>query len=682
MAIRQGKIIAAVVFSLLFLGLFFKADAANLSLRPSAGTFPIDSVFDVSVLLDTEGESINAVDIKILFPPDKLQVVSPSAGQSIIGVWTAQPTYNNQTGEIRLQGGVPGGVNTSMGLISRLTFRVKQIGQAIIKFGDGSKVLLNDGKGTDVLENTVNGVFRLILPLPAGPIVASETHRDSSLWYANPNAIITWANALPVEGYSYILSQQPLELPDDISEGVRTSVAYSNLPSGTHYFHIKALRDGNWGGLTHFAINVDTEPPADFKIEVSPSARSSSKTLIAKFATTDNDSGINRYEYKVVSLSLKTQAALFNALNQNFFIKAQSPAVLNFQETGTYDFIVRAYDNAGNLQEGTQRISVVNPILKIVSGKGVEIGGKLTIPWLWSIITALAVIFLLGFSGWHIRKWHHRIDIQKAKRELPDHVKEQLDELKKYRARYGHVAILIGLAIGLAGLVMASPVSHAQEVELAPPYVSTVSRNISNDEIFYIGGKTDINNVDVIIYLQNLQTGETISQTVTSNKKGEWFYRHQNFLLSGNYLLWTQAKLNDQLSPPSPQIQMQVRRTAIQFGASRFSYETFYGILVIVFFLIILGLLGFMVYHGYHGRKKRQAFWKEIKEAEESIRRGFAVLRRDIEAELSVIGKIKMAKNLSLEEKKREEQLLRDLDWVQKYITKEVWDVERFTPNT
>ncbi len=34
---------------------------------------------------------------------------------------------------------------------------------------------------------------------------------------------------------------------------------------------------------------------------------------------------------------------------------------------------------------------------------------------------------------------------------------------------------------------------------------------------------------------------------------------------------------------------------------------------------------------------------------------------------------------MSFEEKLREEQLLRDLDWVQKYIGKEVWDIERET---
>ena len=91
----------------------------------------------------------------------------------------------------------------------------------------------------------------------------------------------------------------------------------------------------------------------------------------------------------------------------------------------------------------------------------------------------------------------------------------------------------------------------------------------------------------------------------------------------------------------------------------------------------VIGLLAFIIFHFYHGRRKHRHFLKEVKEAEESIRRGFAVLRRDIEAELAVVKKAKLNKTLSLEEQRREEQLLKDLDWVQKYIGKEVWDIEK-----
>ena len=40
-----------------------------------------------------------------------------------------------------------------------------------------------------------------------------------------------------------------------------------------------------------------------------------------------------------------------------------------------------------------------------------------------------------------------------------------------------------------------------------------------------------------------------------------------------------------------------------------------------------------------------------LKEAEESIRRGFSVLQRDIESELGIVRNMKLTKELSAEEK-------------------------------
>jgi hypothetical protein len=213
-------------------------------------------------------------------------------------------------------------------------------------------------------------------------------------------------------------------------------------------------------------------------------------------------------------------------------------------------------------------------------------------------------------------------------------------------------------------------------VDLSPPFITSISRDISDEDIFYAGGKVDISGAEVIIYLQNLRTGETESHVVTADRKGDWFYRHGTFLGSGNYLLWSQTRFGDAVSPPGPQVQLAVLPTAIQFGASRLSYETLYLILLLLFLAATAGLTGYVVYHGLHAREKKILMEKEIREAEESIRRGFAVLRRDIEAELAVIKKAKLKSNLGDEERTREVQLLKDLEWAEKYIGKEVWDVD------
>ncbi len=646
----------------------FKTQAAILNLSPSSGSFSVGSTFDASLFLNTENQSVNAIQAKISFPPDKLQLVSPSTGKSIVSVWTAPPSFNNQTGEIVLQGGIPGGINVSNGLFTTLTFRVKSVGSALIKFIDNTRVLLNDGLGTDALRQTSNAIYNLVLPPPSGPIVVSETHPDQSRWYKNSTVILKWAPDTDAGGYSYVLNDQPVDVPDNISEGAATGVAYKNLADGVHYFHIKSLRSGTWGGVTNFAVSIDTSPPAAFAVEISPGKRTTDKKPILNFGTTDAFSGVDYFEYEIVPLTPKTGGPL----PQELFIEGNGPQVLNF-DIGEYDVIVRAYDKAGNFREETQRLDVVKPIFQIVTGEGIKIGEIVLIPWLWIWIIGGFLVLALVFGLWKIERWHRDIVLRKSGGVLPRDVASKLDELQKYRHRYGKIMVLFLIL----GSFFAIHSVGAQQIEIAPPFVSTVSRNISNQEIFYVGGKTDVQNANVIIYLQNLQTGETLSATVSSDKSGEWFYSHPTFLSTGNYLLWSQAKLGEEMSPPSPQIQLAVRQTAIQFGASRLSFETLYLLSTIFLLVIIFILAGFIISHFYRGRKRHKEFLAEVKKTEESIHRGFAVIKRDIEAELALVRKAKMSKELSGEEKIKEKQLLTDIKRIEDYIGKEIWDIEK-----
>ena len=523
-------------------------DAAKLLLSPSSGTFTVGSTFDVNIFLNTEGKSINTVSTILSFPADKLKLVSPTIGQSVISVWTAQPIFNNQTGLVKLVGGIPGGINVQSGLVTGLTFRVKQVGSSVlVKFSDESRVLANDGNGTDILNSVQNGVYNLILPPPQGPIVSSETHSDQSKWYANKNVILRWASTSAIENYSYVLDKDPAGSPDNIAEGNNATVIYKNLDDGTQYFHIKSFRDGTWGGVTSFGINIDTQPPAEFLPEFAPSSRTSSKNQIIKFQTSDAFSGTLYYEIKVIPLSPKSSIV---KSNNNFFIEATSPYQTAL-DIGKYDIIVRAYDGAGNYREVTSRLNVVTPIFEIVSDQGIKVVGSFIIPWLWFWIASAIVAGILLLNARRIKRWHDSLATQQKNKELPQDVKSQFETLKTYRKKYGNLVLLLIFA---SSLFFVSNV-RAQETEqarLSPPFVSSVSRNISNEEIFYVGGKTDNSDITVVIYLQNLQTGATFNESVVSDSKGNWFYRHSTFLGAGEYLLWMQSKLGEESNPPNP----------------------------------------------------------------------------------------------------------------------------------
>lgn len=682
---RYTLVLLQLLFPALLLTAFFYpsitasgAGFATLSVGPGTGTFIVGSTFTVSVFLDTGGESANALDVYIAFPPDKLQVVSPSTGKSIIGVWTSQPSFNNQIGSIHYQGGIPTpGINTSNGLISTVTFRAKAPGRAVIRFerdGDsGSRVFLNDGRGTEFLGNSNSAIYDLVLPPPAGPIVASPTHPDESKWYNLSTALLSFVSDEPIGGYSYTLNSEPISVPDDISEGEKETVSYQNLKSGTHYFHIKSLRDGKWGGLTHFAVNVDVEPPADFKIEITPQNRTVRRNPIIAFETTDANSGIDHYEIKIISLTNRSDKNQKDA--QPFFIEATSPYVPTLP-LGRYDVIVHAYDKAGNYREIKTNLEIVTTLFEFTGQDGIYFKGNLLIPWVWIVFSGLTLLVLLVYILWKVRGWyHHHKQRFEVGAENDPVIKARLKELEQKKSEYGKIALFL-LVLGMSLFLSFGAVRAENTPVVSPPVVSLVSQYISNDELFYIGGRVEVVDSTIVIYLQNLRTGETFSIESRPDKTGAWFYSHNAFLTPGRYLLWTQSKLNEQQSPPSPQVQMTVAETALQFGSTRLSYETVFIVITLILVLISAGLIIFIVFYVRRGQKIRRALRRELLEAEDMVRRGFAVIYRDIEAELAVIQKLKLRGALGDEEKTREEKLLKDLELVKLQIGKELLDIE------
>ena len=226
----QFSIFNFLIFALLFtVALPVKAEVATLYLAPSKGTFFVGSTFSVSIYLDTKGNEINAIEVDLKFPPDILQITTPTAGESFISEWLTPPSYSNSGGTISFRGGIPGGIVTSAGLVSTITFRGRASGIAKVEFLDSSKVLLNDGKGTPVFTTNIGGVYEILIPPPEGPKVTSPTHPDPDIWYSNSNPTFSWEKEDGVTDFSYSFDQDPAGVPDSTSEGNQTSVSFSEV---------------------------------------------------------------------------------------------------------------------------------------------------------------------------------------------------------------------------------------------------------------------------------------------------------------------------------------------------------------------------------------------------------------------------------------------------------------------
>jgi len=429
---RKIFLVSFILFSLFFIRVdFTEAGGASLYLSPQTGTFFVGSTFDVSIFVNTGENNVNAVEVDLKFDQKKLQIASPTAGRSFIAVWISQPTFSNTEGTATFQGGVPSpGINTSSGLVSTVTFRAINPGEVAVSILDSSQVLLDDGKGTNILSSVGRGVYKIIIPPPEGPKVFSPTHPDQNKWYNNNSPTLSWEKEEGVTDFSYSIDDSFYGVPDNISEGNHTSVSFADLEDGIWYFHIKAKKGNAWGGITHYILLIDTTPPADFTLSFEPTLRSpvmTSREPTVSFITTDSLSGLDHYELKLIDLTKVPQRK-----ETEFFIEVFSPYQLPSLNTGEYEVMVRAFDQALNRQDSSQKIEVI-PIDKIfyITKKGINIW-TIFLPW-WKVILILLflIILVLIIILWQYKRHKTLSQRRKALKEIEEKAKENGQEIKR-----------------------------------------------------------------------------------------------------------------------------------------------------------------------------------------------------------------------------------------------------------
>lgn len=136
------------------------AGRASVELSPASKVVQVDETFRVDVVVSTN-ESVNAVDTNLSFPPSLLMVTEIETDQSWVTIWIpGSPSFSNKDGTIRFRGGRPTPGIQGKGTIATVVFQAKRPGKANVAFGD-SRLLANDGLGTDVLEQTKDGTYVL-----------------------------------------------------------------------------------------------------------------------------------------------------------------------------------------------------------------------------------------------------------------------------------------------------------------------------------------------------------------------------------------------------------------------------------------------------------------------------------------------------------------------------------------
>ncbi len=345
------------------------ASGASLYLSPASGTKVINSSFRVSVMVNSGGEPINAAEGTISYDANLLEAVSVSKG-NIFMFWTTEPSIGG--GSIKFGGGNPSPYTGTSGHVITITFKAKKAGTAQIRFTSGA-VLANDGKGTNILASMGSGSY-IISPKveapdissgstnnannkPAAkveseynkPIIKSSTHADQNKWYQDDNIKFFWDLPSGIKGVSIDFNQKPVSDPGPKSDGLFSEKEFKSSKSGIWYLHLKFKDSSRWGTVAHFRVMIDKNPPKPFEIKVNNIEVGELPVL--EFETSDEESGLDRYEIYVGSL--EHQAHKLSADKKSIELSAL--------EAGSHTVLVKAIDKAGNQRVETVEF-VIDPI--------------------------------------------------------------------------------------------------------------------------------------------------------------------------------------------------------------------------------------------------------------------------------------------------------------------------------
>ena len=201
----------SIFFSVLLLSTFYflfsltPVLAAELKFDSQMQEFGVDQMFQADLFLDAQNEEINAIEGKVIFPKDLLEIKEILEGSSIINFWVEKPRLENN--EIIFSGIIPGGFKGVLspyyegarpGKILSLILKTKTIGEDVIDLKD-TRVLLNDGFGTPVQASVLPFQFKItseaphimgLLPIkdpeppePFEPVITQDPNVFNNQWF-------------------------------------------------------------------------------------------------------------------------------------------------------------------------------------------------------------------------------------------------------------------------------------------------------------------------------------------------------------------------------------------------------------------------------------------------------------------------------------------------------------------
>lgn len=167
------RFIFVFFFVYVCLGMFpSSASAAELFFESEVKEVGVIQRFQVDLLINTQDEDINAIEGRIVFPEEQLDLVEIRDGNTIVNFWIEEP-QEMLAGRTSFSGIIPGGYVNSRGLLFSMIFLAKEEGAGTVEI-QNARVLLNDGLGTEAFFSSPGFQFRILekISLPSSvPVI-------------------------------------------------------------------------------------------------------------------------------------------------------------------------------------------------------------------------------------------------------------------------------------------------------------------------------------------------------------------------------------------------------------------------------------------------------------------------------------------------------------------------------
>ena len=448
---HHNQILSTFRKALLIAALFLLpalAQAADLAITPSSGSYSVGQTFTATVQAVPAGDNINAVEATLNFDTSVLSVVSVSRDGSAFSLWTTEPTFSNSAGTIQFGGGSPTPFTSNSNLMT-ITFRTVGEGTGSVTFSEAS-VLAADGRGTDVFGTASNGTYVVAAGTtptpeptptptptpteepeeeeaiifgdpPRAPEIGSQVFLDPEVWYNVVDGIFTWTLPFDVNALAVEISSDPENIPEENEDaivdppGEEFVVNGDIVTDGVQYVSINFKNQVGWGAVTNRKLQIDTTPPRPFAINVQAGTSQNSFPLL-RFEAQDDTSGIEYYDMTIAD-------------NEPIRVtpdEARLGYLLKELEDGTYTVKVVATDMAGNTRESSVAVLITAGWVKPV-----EVVDESSF---WDFLTAvnLFIFFLIVVIALQaVYFWYERKQLKEREEKLRRETREIQDQMEK-----------------------------------------------------------------------------------------------------------------------------------------------------------------------------------------------------------------------------------------------------------